>query len=80
MPYVPDEPLIARLRWMSEDGTDDYGHPFFSSQWVGICKEAADEIERLRAALKKIADMEVVEMGVDCNREQRDVAEAVLAS
>lgn len=39
------------------------------------CMEVVEqEIERLRAALEKIAELEVEEFGIDCNREQREIA------
>ncbi len=38
------------------------------------------ENEALRAALKEIAEMEIVEFGIDCNKYQREVAEVALSN
>lgn len=46
MAYVPDSTLIERLEYMSEDGTDDHGHPYFDSQWVSICREALSALRQ----------------------------------
>lgn len=51
MAYIPDLPIIEKLRYMCERGVDNMGHPFFSSEWMRECSAAVDEIGRLRGAL-----------------------------
>ena len=43
-----------------------------------LLNNSADEIERLRAALSKIAEYEREEFGLDCNSDQREIAVAAL--
>src|SRR5215469_13908426 len=55
-PPSPPEPadLIGKLRYTETNNTLMFS-PGWAKARVGVCAEAADEIERLRTALQKIA-------------------------
>jgi hypothetical protein len=81
MAYIPDVPLLEKLRYM-ERGADNMGHPFFRGEWASVVGEAAREIGRLRAALVQfVAACDtapptslMIEIGMAC-----DVARAALS-
>lgn len=49
--------LVSRLREAHEDVMKRLGHLLEPDEWVTVYGDAADEVEKLRAALKGLSDM-----------------------